>query len=478
MDQLLIDLKGAWCSWKLWDRDEGINEFDLVYVSGVYYLFLYDRGGNGIYVRQAATREGLFLATETLIIAGNYSYPTAQFDSGVWHVMAFKQTDGKITYFTSATSSVTSTYAQQSNTLVPQGYTDPHLRFNPADNKWVLATKAGNGETIDGFTCAFVRIFTSDTIGGTYTDKGFTIPMYKRKRFHRIEEADPAVFFNDGKIYLLFASYDGIAQRIAGALLDSNYQLSGDAFVLVNPLETWQKLALFKINNPVPFVAPDGKIQVFFDYNVAFGAPLEPKGGWAYLEVRGDNIWSGKNNTILFGANFHKRRDDYTGADLGLHGVYSINENGITLSSAQGGAYGYTGAEWHGDFTLKISFTPGNASGNQWLLSLGDQSLTNYFGIFLDTNNNLKYSWGKVTDRINIGYVPDGPTELIFRKINDLIQVWVNGNYISQFNATSEILWESYRIGNKFGFDESAAEQFVGTIKEIELYNEILRLDS
>ncbi len=479
MSTLIDALKNGKASGNLFDRGTanyvGINEFDLVYESGNYYFFLYK--GATISVRVAPSIEELAFAAETDIITSNLKYPTAQFTGNKWHVMG--ALNGNVQkYYISGTNAdpalaIATSFTLQTPDIFPSGPYDAHVRFNPVDSKWVCALKSGT----------VISIYTADAIGGPYTlIQANIFKIYETKAWFAFEQADPAPFFEDGKNYLTFAGAESFEkQRPCIVELDSNYLAIGDVVALVNPDEDWQTATTAKVFNPV-YVNAEGKKRVYSSKNVAFaGPPALPDGGWGYIEARGPNLWSGEVDTLKFGANFQGRVDNFTGLSMNFYGNYSINDDGLTLTNSIGGAYGITGHPWLDDFTLVISLTPGTAIGNQLVFSLGKRDHSNYFGIYLDDNNNLYYTWGKTGAKEYPGFVLTGKTTVVFRKIQDLLEVWINGKRQDKRYKISVMNSSYYRIGNaKYLAGDgttvtAAADQFCGTIHKIKLFSDILR---
>lgn len=296
--------------------------------------------------RSASTIAGLADATDTEIV-GVGLYPSLQFVEGVWHLWAWDSNSLTTKHYTA--ESPTGTWTEQGS--LPVNKADIHVRRNPKDGLWY----AGYKELAAGGDNRKAGVLRAESPYGPWTDLGYVFDNIGRAAWHASEEADAAIWFYGQRAYLAFAAWDAAQsmQRCAIAELDSDMKAVAPPLCVVEALESWQtRNNSPRVFNPV-FLEHDGKMRIYYAHNPS-GDDVET--GWSYAEVRqpiGElrRVWS------ITKPDFRSAFDLAARIGFTIHGDAQGQPDGILMTSADSGAYGYTNVRNLNDFTIVIECT-------------------------------------------------------------------------------------------------------------------------
>lgn len=239
----------------------GVNEFDLVEYEGDYLLFSHDFETPNTMVRRASNIEDLAKAIPIPVFFGKY--PTVIFDNGYWHAWAYDAQSSKTIYYRAEHWS--GPYLRKQEIGIKGG--DWHVRRNPEDGMYYATYKSLNS--------MFSGIARAAHPDGPWNDLGWIFDSLPRPGWHAFEEADPAISFQRGRAYVLFAGWnspsflpDGGIQRLGMVELDmKNFRAKQHAVILLEPNQEWQRRAgSTKIFNPVLMETQYG-LKIFYAHN-------------------------------------------------------------------------------------------------------------------------------------------------------------------------------------------------------------------
>jgi hypothetical protein len=267
----------------LFELRAGINEFDLAYVDGYYYLFHHDFNVLQTSVRRAKTLQSLAKAQDHKVLPG--LYPTAIYDHGVWHAWVY---DGA--YTVHYTASAWDGPYTKADTVDVFAASDWSVRKNPADGQYYASYKDGHSNQ--------AMLERAPSPYGPWSSLGRVFPPEKIANWYSAEQADPYVFFYRDKVYLTFAGWGGQSfkasdgeQAIGIVELDpETYRAREIAMRLIRPTQPWQQRGGGrKIFNP-EFVDSTGHCpKIVYAVNPS-GANVSA--GWGYTVL--GNIVEGK----------------------------------------------------------------------------------------------------------------------------------------------------------------------------------------
>lgn len=256
---------------ELFTRNNGINEFDLRWSGLQYFLYLHDYGTPEIKVRVAHTIADL-ATTKELDTAIKGLYPTVEYDEGAWHLWAWNP-DNRITQHYVSNDGISGWVLQGDIGILDAA--DWHVR-KLSSGLWLAGAKM--------LPSLHIRLFTALQASGPWIDQGEAFNAATRAPWYAQEEADPAPFEYQGKLYLLFAGWDGGIQRPGMVEPDpTTYKARSFAVPLVTPSEPWQiSNQSPKLFNPVFLTNVDGSARIFYSHNPSADGVVA---GWGYIEA-------------------------------------------------------------------------------------------------------------------------------------------------------------------------------------------------
>ncbi|SDE12382.1 hypothetical protein SAMN05216337_102065 [Bradyrhizobium brasilense] len=461
---LIEKFRGGTQSAELFTLANGINEFDLLKVGGVYYFAYDDRSTSQLVY--ATSIAGLATATPYNPAPG-LRYPTIYWDApnATWHLWGWTGS-GYAVHCTSPSWNGTFTIQD----ALPLGFSDISVRKH--SNGRYYATYKHNTELKAG-------IMVSNSLSGPWLNLGYCFSDLTASPVRRTEEADPMMFEADGKTYLLFSAYDGDQQRPSITEIDpSTGKALHQAVVLVNPLLPWQQRnGSKKLFNPVFLredAAPD---RIYFAHNPS-GAGVAT--GWGYLEV-GAAPADNRRDGDLSRTNFQATNMDVaTGIPPVVHGSAVVNTTGLVMSSSTGGAYGDLNQSDINDFTVLVEFTPTALPANGTFSMLTRVSTQNadakpIIGLWIDGTSSKLYC--EIREADDVGSIAtDWTTSLtagtrycaVLTRKGTAVTGYLNSHVdlSATFSGVLTGLLE-WSAGNKKGISQAAAQQFNGTIHRV-----------
>jgi hypothetical protein len=337
--------RGGALSAELFTLPNGVNEFDLIKVGGIYYFAQDDKTTTQL--RSASTIAGLATATATAPVS-TLRFPTIQFDGTTWHLWGQQISENKVHHYTAPAFAGPYTDIDQMTT-----YGDVSVR-RFSNGKWYMGYLDGRDSTRPA------GVLVAESPNGPWANLGKFFADIGRSPTHTGEEDDLCVWEADGRVYLTFSAFDGIDQT-KGQLpniteLDPNtFRAKAQSVNLVNPTQAWQQRNnQFKLFNPVFLredAAPD---RIYYSHNVSTTGVAS---GWGYIEVGAPPV---DNRRDLQSANVDFRAanlDLATGLIPTLHGSTTLDPRGLVLTTATGGAYGIPNIPNLDDFAICIDFT-------------------------------------------------------------------------------------------------------------------------
>ena len=273
---LIESLKTGHQSPELFELPNGVNEFDLLRVNGVYYLASDNKKETEL--RSAKTIAGLAKA-RAFVPVPNGAYPSIQYRHGVWHLWVYFGHRAITQHFTS--SKFEGPY-DAADTL-PLGLADIHVRRSRRGVYYAVYKDVREGAKLAA------GLLTSQSLYGPWKDMGH-IFFHARATWHAGEEADPALFEYNGKTYLTFAGWDGLdgSNNQKLGIVEVSPQSGkavGEATILLGATKPWHvRNGQSKLFNPV-FLCDGGRSRLFFAQNVS--APGVPA-GWGYIEAENE----------------------------------------------------------------------------------------------------------------------------------------------------------------------------------------------
>ena len=257
---------------ELFELPNGVNEFDLLHIDGVYYLASDNKTETEL--RSAKSITDLANATASIPIPDG-RYPTIQYSQGIWHLWVWFGEKMITQHFTS--SHFEGPYAL-ADTL-PYGLADIHVR-KAHNGRYFAAYK----DLRDGAQLA-AGLLTASSLDGPWDDLGHIFA--DRAGWHAGEEADPALFENNGKLYLSFAGWDGHDltknQKIGIVEINpTNGKAIGEATILLEANKPWHtRNGHSNLFNPV-FLCDGARSLLFYAQNAS---AKDVPSGWGYIEA-------------------------------------------------------------------------------------------------------------------------------------------------------------------------------------------------
>lgn len=254
----------------------GINEFEVLFVDGSYYIAFHPYEEPKPRIFRIENLDDFDIATAESADLPAVYYPTLLFVDGEWHLWGWTTGNGIEHWVARNWRGPYQLQGKIDNTIGLRG--DPHVRKSP-DGTYILAYKYAQAPYWAG-------LMTAPSPNGPWTDRG---PIFaKRDDVHAGEEADPAVhFFMDGSIYLTFAAWNGDSQHIqqvAGVELDQNLKPIGSVRILIKPEQPWQQRnGSRKVFNPIIVEHPHGQIELFYAHNPS---AKNVQTGWGRVRIR------------------------------------------------------------------------------------------------------------------------------------------------------------------------------------------------
>jgi len=243
----------------LFTLTHGVNEMDLILVSGTYY-WVQDNKTASI-LRHAATIAGLSSASVDATIT--VRYPSIQYDGTTWHVWGQDTSTTRIDHYTASSPTGSWTLADNFGT----GNSDPQVRQDPLTGTWYCAYK--NVSTL------YVGMYSASSPDGPWTDLGYTFTTAGHPSYASAEEADPCPAFFAGSAYLSFAGWNGSTQVIAMVQLDrsNSMQALDQGTVIRSPGGGWEDSKIFS-----PVFLDDGP-RLYYSANLG-----DTTAGWGYVQ--------------------------------------------------------------------------------------------------------------------------------------------------------------------------------------------------
>lgn len=170
------------------------------------------------------------LATAEEVDTGvNGLYPTVECDRATWHLWVWNW-DNNITQHYTSSDSVSGWVLRGDVGVV--GAADWHVR-RLSDDLWLAGAKM--------LPSRHIHLFIASRAEGPWLDQGEVFDEATKAPWYLQEEADPAPFEYQGKLYLLFAGWDGEIQRPGIVELDPiTYKARSSALPLLTPSAPWQ----------------------------------------------------------------------------------------------------------------------------------------------------------------------------------------------------------------------------------------------
>ncbi|GAB3629057.1 hypothetical protein PTE30175_04246 [Pandoraea terrae] len=258
----------------LFELPDGVNEFELVYSDGDYYFFHHAFNAQRTMVRRASSVAGLANALDAFAMPG--LYPTAIVDNGVWHGWVW---DGARTVHYVAPS-WDGPYERTDVVDIPSA-TDWQVRRNPEDGLYYASYKDINSLTAD--------MARAPSPNGPWERLGPVFASDQRASWHRAEEADAAVFFEKGRVYITFAGWGASRDLASGEQVIGIVELNPITFkavdegqILLHPSHDWQlRGGGRKIFNPVFLAVSDTPPRVYYAVNPSTEGVTA---GWGYVD--------------------------------------------------------------------------------------------------------------------------------------------------------------------------------------------------
>ena len=476
---LLDRLRKGYNSPELFTFSTGVNEFDLAYVAGTYYM-AYDNKQN-LQLIHASTVAGLSSASSdgTVGVSSGTStarWPSIAYDGTNWHLWVANQNASNRTdhYIASTWAGLASASVNDSWT---NEYGDPQVRWNPTDGKWYGGYK--------NFSTLRIGIQQASSPSGPWTDLGYTFAT--RSPMASSEEADPCPIFWNGRAYMGFSAYDGSYQRVALVELDpsNSFQALNSPVVLVNPLESWQTVGANKVFAPIFLAIPNqpGQERLYYSQNPGSATTA----GWGYVQV-GPTPNDGRRPLDILRYDGAFDFEAAGGSGTNFHSSPTFGPSGIAVSggSSVWGELANPGPA--GDFTAQVVFTPSSLPGagqfGALLIASGTNSQVDpVIGIWID--NNVIYAEVDVSSSSQLSLtgttvLSTGTTyRVTLRRENGACALYLNG--VSQATGTragSLSAMTNWVLGANYfaGGPGSGSQPFSGTIQSAALLGEAVPL--
>lgn len=258
---------------ELFELPNGVNEFDLLLIDGVYYFAQDDKITTQL--RSAKSLHDLALATPYMPVPKG-RYPTIQYESGIWHLWLWFRDRSVTQHFKSA--NFAGPYSAGDS--LPTNLADIHVRKAQNGQYFAVYKDLRKGAQLAA------GLLTAPSLDGPWHDLGH-IFANGRDAWHAAEEADPAFFDTNGKSYVSFAGWSGTDlsqnQKIGIVEIDPETgKAIGKATILSEAREPWQvKNNQRNLFNPV-FLCDGFRSRMFFAHNI--GAPGTPA-GWGFIDA-------------------------------------------------------------------------------------------------------------------------------------------------------------------------------------------------
>jgi len=432
----------------------GVNEFDLINVEGIYY-FAYD-DHETTQLASSTTLAGLENAPRTTPRPAGH-YPSILFDGTSWHLWVWEETCSNH-YVADSFNGI-----YVFHDALPAGYTDLHVR-RLSNGIYYAAYK--DNTTLP----SRVGVMTARDPGGPWLNLGLCFSELGQSAVHSAEEADPAIFDADGQFFLVFSGFDGINQRVLIS------QIDGDTGKAITPPMTVANppAGQTKVFNGV-YLREDGQPdRIYVAENTTL--PNIP-GGWEYVEAgtapedayRPEDVARVTFDTVT-------PVDISNGVPVSLSGNATPTANGLVFSASNEGAFGIASSSNLNDFGVVVEFTIGDlpANGNFALItriSTRNSATQPIIGLWLTATGQLYCeikkagNSGPLTGYWNINLQTGQRYGVSLHRIGTAVTGQVNAQtyFTGTFEGPLEGL-EEWTLGNQAGRFTNPSQPFTGTI--------------
>jgi len=447
-------------SGELFELATGINEFDILFQDGFYYLFHDDK--TQTVIRKASTILGLQSAG-AIIGTASGRYPAAIKVGSVWHLWTWDQPNNISKHYTGS---------------FPQGpYTfSDSLPLNYADFAVTLFNDGIYYGCYKDLTSAPYRvgIMMANDPSGPWTDLGKTFPPTV-PLWYAEEQADPSVFQIFGVRYILFAAFDGIFQRCALCILNEDMTVKHPPVVIRDPIASWeQNNGSPKVFNPVWLNSPElpNQDKIFYAQNPNAAVPA----GWGYL-AKGPAPQDGREFLDLTRLDFVTGYDVATGISYNFYGTASIVGQALVTTTMPGGLYGFTNLLDVSEFTIFVDAQPSTLIADYQLLirlSTLNPVVNPIVAIWIDPTGHAYCEIHDTAGTHNLSLT--GTTVMVngsrykigLKLVGGTARLYVNGSIeASGAYSVPVIGLGEWSVANKKGKTASASQQFAGTIRQV-----------
>lgn len=446
----------------------GSGEFDIVFVSGLYYFFHWELTG-GLYqtfVRSASTVTGLVSATDTEIVPG--VFPTALFDGTLWHVWAvdYNASGPPTKHWTASVVTGPYTYSDTLPGISGNIISDPCVRQSPIDGKYYCTYKQINSPYKTGTLVA-------TSINGAWTDLGLCFAgSVTRAAWHSFQESDPNPIFWGGRAYIAFGASGpttSFPQRVSLVEVDpTTMQAIAPATVISDALEAWQTVNEVSTFNPAWLAIPGepGRERLFYGH---IPPDQSTTWGWSYVQV-GPPPPDGRRTWSALRLDCTVALDKATGIPPTLHGGAVASPNGLACPATPSGAYGWLGVSTLADFTAAVQFSLVTLPGSDGLvlraspLAMGTNEI--WLGVTSVGLLKAKVVGSTTLTLTGVTTLTTGTVyRALLRRLGSEVRLYLNGNEETsgtQGDALTGV--QEWSIANDTGSTQAAGEQLVCTI--------------
>lgn len=413
--------------------------------------------------RSASTLEGIVGATPTTAIAP-VKYPTVVKEGAAWHLWGTITSPVGTVHYTATSPAGPYTYSDTVNIVL----IDVSIRKHPTNGYWY-------GVGFEGYLDSPMQLVRATSPDGPWTDMGDVFADAGEPAWSTYSRPDPTLAFTGGRSYLLFGGFPSVSLPYKFGIVELDIdtgRVKGSAVVHYDERDAWQHVGL----GDHTFLAVEGQPDRIFSFVNDGGVTADY--AWGVMELpEYPPLKDGRRHDDVV------RLDMSRGFDLAANLRPTTRSNtawqseGLEITVAGGGAYGFAAAANLTDFMMLVAFTPTAITGGADNV-IGSVCVETSFvnpgrlQVHIDTTGKIAakvQGADAVTTTLTSATTAVVGTryDVVFRKQGGEVKLWINGVLAdTDTHAASSVLTNLYvwSVGNETYTSFGTRYPYVGTI--------------